>query len=391
MKTTHCKAQLQLNSKPPTQKWWLLFSQTSPKVQPSSLPRVNQSVWLCFFPSGSSPSDLTVLCWFESVPQRWLVHVQRSLRRGATRTVRQLAWEQRWGLTVCRQQMLRGLAVGGSAAGPELPSLDKCCKLDGLEPGGEKNNKILVSLHFSFKLLLPTKHFIWYGAMCHSCRDLSGEILSKSAFKTLQNVTSAIKTPSHYNSPSVFCGNSPMQSTAHIHAVKVSRVESAHFWRGLHVREGTQWSSQRHYRAQLVFGTLRPAPWRVANKQKVKENPKFWATSMKFRLATERMTQRWVTGLLAESVGSRLTGTSCRLPVTQHETWNLNHCGQHHWYLRVRKKNKLIAALSNCSPHFHICITTWLDQEMHPPTTTTHPRHVWEKNRKVGSTTHPSP
>lgn len=151
---THCEAQLQLNSKPPTQKCWLLFSQTSPKVQPSSL-RGSTSRSDRVFSSGSSPSDLTVVCWFESVPQRWLVHAQRPLLGGATRTVRQLAWEQRRGLTVCRQQMLQGLAVGGSAAGPELPSLDKCCKLDGLEPGGEKKNKILVSLHFSFKLPLP--------------------------------------------------------------------------------------------------------------------------------------------------------------------------------------------------------------------------------------------
>lgn len=71
-------------------------------------------------------------------------------------------------------------------------------------------------------------------------------------------------------------------------------------------------------------------------------------------LATDRTTQRWVTALVAEvsvlshllepAVGARNATGNVELEPPPSPLISLGE--------------SLIAALSNCSPHFHICITT---------------------------------
>lgn len=103
----------------------------------------------------SSTSHLTAVCCYESVPQSWLVHTQWRLHWGLTRTDGQVI-QRRWrGPAARRQRRLpaagcpRGRAAGESAPGPEPPSLDKCCKLDELEPTGESKRKTRHLLHHS--------------------------------------------------------------------------------------------------------------------------------------------------------------------------------------------------------------------------------------------------
>lgn len=80
-------------------------------------------------------------------PQSWLIFVILFLKNaqwrycwGSTRTEGQLMRRQRRRLTVCLHRSLpaacwpRERASGESAAGPEPPSPDRCCKLDELVP-----------------------------------------------------------------------------------------------------------------------------------------------------------------------------------------------------------------------------------------------------------------
>lgn len=105
-----------------------------------------------------STKYLTTASRLRGDPQSWLIFVilfcfffknaQWRYCWGPTRTEGQLMRRQQQHLTVCLHRSLpaacwpRERASGESAAGPEPPSLDRCCKLDELVPNwSEEENK----------------------------------------------------------------------------------------------------------------------------------------------------------------------------------------------------------------------------------------------------------
>lgn len=54
----------------------------------------------------------------------------------------------------CRQRTPRGRAAGESAAGPELPSPGRCCKLDELEPTRQNKRGVRISRYTDIKYLM---------------------------------------------------------------------------------------------------------------------------------------------------------------------------------------------------------------------------------------------
>ena len=88
-------------------------------------------------------------------------HVATSPLRKKTRTDGRLIRSRRRGPTICCQRRLlaacchRGQAAGGSAAGPEPPSLDRCCKLDELEPTRENERETRHLLYYDILINKP--------------------------------------------------------------------------------------------------------------------------------------------------------------------------------------------------------------------------------------------
>lgn len=122
-----------------------------------------------------STKYLTTASRLRGDPQSWLIFVilfffknaQWRYCWGPTRTEGQLMRRQQQHLTVCLHRSLpaacwpRERASGESAARPEPPSLDRCCKLDELVPNwSEEENKrfaryfVCRSMYFFF-LLYP--------------------------------------------------------------------------------------------------------------------------------------------------------------------------------------------------------------------------------------------
>lgn len=126
--STECEAAL---AKPLTFIWG--------KIQHWSAARVNypacpQKTWQQLPGSGAIPRVgwFLLFCFFKNAQWRYCW--------GPTRTEGQLMRRQQQRLTVCLHRSLpaacwpREPASGESAAGPEPPSLDRCCKLDELVP-----------------------------------------------------------------------------------------------------------------------------------------------------------------------------------------------------------------------------------------------------------------
>lgn len=138
-----------------------------------------------------STKNLTTASRLRGDPQSWLIFVilfcifknaQWRYCWGPTRTEGQLMRRQQQHLTVCLHRSLpaacwpRERASGESAAGLEPPSLDRCCKLDGLVPNWSEEEEKKKKICEIFRLSQYVFFFLLYPISCST--DVGGTAVS---------------------------------------------------------------------------------------------------------------------------------------------------------------------------------------------------------------------